>query len=241
MNKQPLVSVLLPVGKDKRFLAEAVGSIKKQSYKSIELLVGEDKDGEGITKTLIKLVKKAKGEFLARMDADDICEPGRIKKQVKFLQSNPEVMLVGSWTTLIDESGHEIGLQKMLTGWEEIKEQAFFSNPFIHPSWMMRRKWFLDVDGYNVSFRYSQDWEFILRRVWTDKMENIPEPLVKLRIHRQSSSFNKNKEQIWWGLKARLGAIRLGYVPSWRIIHLIPSLFSLIIPSDLKYRYRKVI
>lgn len=241
MNKQPLVSVLLPVGKDRRFLAEAVGSIKKQSYRSIELLVGEDKDGEGIAKTLIKLAKKAKGEFLARMDADDISEPDRIEKQVMFLKLNPDVMLIGTWATLINESGHEIGVQKMSVSWEEIKKQAFYSNPFIHPSWMTRGKWFLDVGGYNISFRYSQDWEFVLRRVWTDRMENIPEPLVKLRIHRQSSSFNKNKEQIWWGLKARLGAIRLGHVPSRRIIHLIPSLFSLIIPSDIKYHYRKVV
>lgn len=241
MNKQPLVSVLLPVGRDRRFLAEAVGSIKKQSYKSIELLVGEDKDGDGITKTLIKLANKANGKFLARMDADDICELDRIEKQVEFLVANPSVMLVGSWATLIDESGKEIGVQKMPVNWVKIKELIFSYNPLIHPSWMMRRKWFLDVGGYNAVFKFSQDWEFLLRTVWKYRIENIPQPLVQLRIHKESSSFSNNRDQVWYGIRSRWEAIRRKNVPSWKILYLFPKLFSLIIPANVKYLYRKII
>lgn len=237
MKQKPLVSILLPVGKDKRFLDEAIESIKQQTYKNFELLVEEDK-GEGITKTLIKLIKKAKGEFLARMDADDISEPDRLEKQVNYLNSHPDVMLVGSWTTLIDESGKKIGVQKMPVGWEEIKKTVFYQNPLIHPSWMMRKKWFERVGRYNPDFKFSQDWELLLRRVWKDKIENIPEPLIKLRIHKESSSFTHNKKQAWCGIKARFETIQRGDIPFWKVIFLLPNIVSLIIPTKLKYLYR---
>lgn len=238
MNKtQDLVSILLPVGKDKRFLNQAIESVKQQTYKNLELLIGEDK-GKGITKTLIELAKNAKGEYLARMDADDVSEPERLEKQVEYLDNNPEVMLVGSWATLIDESGENIGLQKMPVSWLEIKKEVFKRNPLIHPSWMMRRDWFEKIGGYNSEYRYSQDWELLLRTVWKYRIENIPEPLLRLRIHRQSSSFVNNKQQLWCGIKARWGAIKRGDIQSWKVIYLLPKIISFIIPAKIKYLYR---
>ena len=119
-SKNPTVSVLLPVGKDKRFLKEALESVRNQTFKDFELLSQED-DGRGITRVLNDLAKKAKGEFLARMDTDDICLPNRFKAQVEYLLSHPDVQLVGSCADLIDEKGNRIGVQKMPTSWEEIK------------------------------------------------------------------------------------------------------------------------
>src|SRR3989339_1634021 len=127
-SKNPTVSVLLPVGKDKRFLKEALESVRNQTFKDYELLTQED-DGRGIAQVLINLAKKAKGEFLARMDTDDICLPNRFKAQVEYLLSHPDVQLVGSCADLIDENGNNIGAQKMPTNWEEIKKVVFFRNP----------------------------------------------------------------------------------------------------------------
>lgn len=239
MTRKPLVSVLLPYRKKDVFFTLALKSLEKQTYSRIEILTFEDAKAEGITVLLNRLAHRARGEFLARMDADDVSEPTRIEKQVEFMKLNPDVMVVGTWATLIDEKGRKIGIQKMPIGWEKIKHQAFVRNPLIHPSWMMRKKWFDEIGGYNLNFKYSQDWELVLRRVWLDKIENIPESLLKLRIHKYSSSFAKNKEQIWYGIKARVGAIRMGYIPFWRIIHILPSLFSLIVPTNIKYLYRK--
>ena len=174
MTRKPLVSVLMPYRKKDAFFASALESVESQTYSRIEILTEEDRGGEGITILLNRLTKQAKGEFLARMDADDISEPDRIEKQVGFLTGHPDVMLVGTWAALIDESGKKIGLQKMPVSWDEIREQAFFRNPLIHPSWMMRRKWFLDAGGYDEEFRYSQDWEFVLRRGLIDPIANIP-------------------------------------------------------------------
>src|SRR3989338_2208200 len=241
MTRKPLVSVLMPYRKKDAFFASALESVESQTYSRIEILTEEDRGGEGITILLNRLTKQAKGEFLARMDADDISEPDRIEKQVGFLTGHPDVMLVGTWAALIDESGKKIGLQKMPVSWDEIREQAFFRNPLIHPSWMMRRKWFLDAGGYDEEFRYSQDWEFVFCRGLIDRMANIPEPLIKLRIHPKSSSFSANKLQLYFGVKARWLALRRGSVPMWKIIFLIPKLLSFFIPVRLKYLTRSKI
>lgn len=241
MFKTPLVSVLLPYQRQDKYYNLALSSIENQTYRRIEILTEQDEDNKGIAFLLNKLAKRAKGDFLARMDADDICELDRIEKQVEFLVANPSVMLVGSWATLIDESGKEIGVQKMPVNWVKIKELIFSYNPLIHPSWMMRRKWFLDVGGYNAVFKFSQDWEFLLRTVWKYRIENIPQPLVQLRIHKESSSFSNNRDQVWYGIRSRWEAIRRKNVPSWKILYLFPKLFSLIIPANVKYLYRKII
>ena len=238
MTRKPLVSVLMPYRKKDAFFVSALESMENQTYSRTEILTEEDRGGEGITILLNRLAKRAKGELLARMDADDISEPDRIEKQVKYLTAHPDTMLVGTWVTLIDESGKKIGTQKMPVSWKEIKEQVFFRNPLIHPSWMMRWDWFKRVGGYDLNYRFSQDWELVLRRVWDDRIENIPEPLIKLRIYKDSSSFANNRDQVWCGIKARFGAIGRKEVSFWKILYLLPKLFSLIIPAKFKYLYR---
>lgn len=127
----------------------------------------------------------------------------------------------------------------MPVDWEEIKKEAFHRNPLIHPSWMMRKSWFELVGGYDPSFLASQDWELLLRRVWKDRIENIPEVLIKLRIHSGSVSFSQNRLQVYSGLKARLSAILRGDVQWYKAIYLIPSSLALIIPSKIKLFFRK--
>src|SRR3990167_6302817 len=112
MTRKPLVSVLMPYRKKDAFFASALASMENQTYSRIEILTEEDRGGEGITILLNRLAKRAKGELLARMDADDTSEPDRIEKQVNYLNSHPETVLIGSWATLIDESGRRIGTQK---------------------------------------------------------------------------------------------------------------------------------
>lgn len=236
--KHPIISVLLPVGRDQRFLKEAVESIQQQTYRSFELLLGENQEGS-ITKTLNHLARKAKGEFLARMDADDVSEPMRFEQQVEFLKTHPKVQLVGTSATLIDEQGKTIGVQDMPTTWTEIKRMTFFKNPLIHPSWMMRKSWYRQVGGYNATYRYAQDWELILRHVWTDEIANLPDRLLRLRIHKQSLSFQENRRQVFYGLRARFETLRRQEVPLWKSLYLIPNLLSLVIPTALKFQYRK--
>lgn len=240
MMRKPLISVLLPYRKKDAYFLSALQSLKNQTYDRMEILSEEDSENVGIAVLLNRLAGRAAGEFLARMDADDVSEPDRIEKQVDFLIAHPRVMLVGTWASLIDESGRKMRIQKMPTSWEEIKQQAFFRNPLIHPTWMMRRKWFENIGGYNAQYRFSQDWELILRRVWHDRIENIPEPLLRLRLHKGSSSFSANKQQLYYGIKAQMKSVSSGNVPAWKAVYLFPKIFSFIVPTFIKYIFRNL-
>jgi glycosyltransferase involved in cell wall biosynthesis len=133
-NTKPLISVLLPVHNASARLAECITSLLNQSYREIEIIAIDDFSADnsrsilnalkkkdkrlrvhknvkryGITVTLNRLARKAKGSFIAFMDTDDISSPNRLKKQLNFLLKNSDVVAVGSQCTFIDERGKKIG------------------------------------------------------------------------------------------------------------------------------------
>ena len=134
MKEKPLISVILPVHNSADTLSECISSLLSQTYKNIEIIAIDDFSSDisysilkklkkthkslriyrnvkryGIGITLNRLVKKAKGSFIAFMDTDDISSPNRLKKQVNFLLNNPQVVAVGSQCTFIDEKNKKIG------------------------------------------------------------------------------------------------------------------------------------
>jgi glycosyltransferase involved in cell wall biosynthesis len=134
MKNKPLISILLPVHNASQTLSECLTSLISQSYKQIEIVAIDDFSSDnsykilgafkkkdqrlriyknvkryGIAITLNRLVHKAKGDFIAFMDTDDISSPNRLKKQLNFLINNPSVVAVGSQCTFIDEKGKKIG------------------------------------------------------------------------------------------------------------------------------------
>ena len=136
MKEQPLISVILPVHNAASTLEECIFSLLSQSYKNIEIIAIDDFSSDnsypilklikkkdkskrlriyrnvkryGIAVNLNRLVKKAKGSYIAFMDTSDISSPNRLKKQLNFLLNNPEVVAVGSQCTFIDEKGKKIG------------------------------------------------------------------------------------------------------------------------------------
>jgi glycosyltransferase involved in cell wall biosynthesis len=133
-NQKPLISILLPVHNSEETLEQCVLSLLEQSYKNIEIIAINDKSSDrsssilnalrkndrrlrvyknvkryGLAVTLNRLVKKTKGNFIAFMDTDDFSSPNRLKKQLKFLLNNPEVVAVGSQCTFIDDKNKKIG------------------------------------------------------------------------------------------------------------------------------------
>jgi glycosyltransferase involved in cell wall biosynthesis len=134
MKEQPLITVILPVHNAASQLEECLFSIFNQSYKNLEIIAIDDKSSDksysilntfkkkdkrikvyknvkryGIGVTLNRIIKKAKGSFVAFMDTDDFSSPNRLKKQLNFLLNNPGVVAVGSQCTFIDEKGKKIG------------------------------------------------------------------------------------------------------------------------------------
>ena len=140
---------MLPVHNSEETLKECVLSLLSQSYKNIEIIAIDDKSSDksrsilntlkktdsrmrvyknvkryGLAVTLNRLVKKAKGSFLAFMDTDDFSSPNRLKKQLKFLLNNPDVVAVGSQCTFIDEKNKKIGRSDF-----PIAHDLIFENP----------------------------------------------------------------------------------------------------------------
>jgi glycosyltransferase involved in cell wall biosynthesis len=133
-NTKPLISILLPVHNSAATLAECIQSLLNQSYKQIEIIAIDDFSSDksttilnsfkkqdkrlkvhknvkryGLSVTLNRMVKHAKGSFIAFMDTDDISSPNRLKKQLNFLMKNPDVVAVGSQCTFIDDQNKKIG------------------------------------------------------------------------------------------------------------------------------------
>lgn len=258
----PRVSVIMGIKNGERFLRESVESIVAQTFNDFEFIIIDDgstdrtaeilkefsqKDSRvkiitnpqnlGLTKSLNIGIRAASGEYIARMDADDIAMPERFEKQVKFLDENSGHTLVGSWAQVIDEKGSDVRELKYPTADTELKKTLIKLNPFIHASIMMRRS-ALDQTGlYDEAWRYGQDYELYFRIAKNFKMANISELLLKHRINRDSVTRKNNREQARLALKARWRAIRSGQYSWFCLPYLFRPLASILVP----YKLRKII
>lgn len=207
LNQMPKVTVLMAVYNGERYLHEAIESILNQTFQDFEFLIINDGsqdstkeiiasyqdtrikliDNEqnlGLTKSLNKGWKLAKGEFIARQDADDISEPERLAKQVTFLETNPDVVLVGSWYRDIDERGDLLAERKLPCSTASIRWEILFYCPFVHSAVMFRTQTVSEQIGfYDESFSYAQDYDLWWRIARKLEVANINEYLLKLRIN----------------------------------------------------------
>lgn len=219
--KEPLVSVLLPVYNAESYLKEAIQSVLEQTYKNIELIIIDDgstdnsgsiiidyqaKDkrvnsysnngNKGIVYSLNRGIRICSGEFIARMDADDICYPERLTYQVNYLLKKSHIGIVGAEHELIDDSGHIISrnLRRKPTDPSYIEWRSFFTNPLAHSTVVFRRSVISDF-RYEEEFFPSEDY-----RLWTilikeNRIGIYPKPLIKYRVHPESISANRNSQQ----------------------------------------------
>jgi len=127
-------------------------------------------------------IHHAKGEFIARMDADDISKPERLSLQVAFLKKHPAVGVLGSAYEVIDESGAIISIKNVPTTDRAIRSKLVYSNPICHPSVMLRRSLVLQAGGYLGSI-YAQDYDLWSRLVRDHSVQfaNLSEPLLQYR------------------------------------------------------------
>jgi glycosyltransferase involved in cell wall biosynthesis len=204
--KKPTITVLMSVYNAEHFVAQAIGSVLEQTFEDFEFLIFEDKstdssreilrsfsDGRirlientenlGLTKNLALGMEMARGEFVARMDADDICMPHRLATQVSHMLEHPEISVLGSAVTFFDGSGKEFVAHQPLEH-DEIKCTLFYGFTMLHPSVMIRRAEF-EKHGlnYDPAFRVSQDHDLWTRAIRKVRFANIHEPLLGMREH----------------------------------------------------------
>ena len=217
----PLVSIILSVFNGRPFVAQAVKSILGQSFSEFELIIIDDAstDGSqtdladfakqdsrikllcnsenlGLTRSLNHGIEEARGQFIARQDADDVSLPERLEKQVAAMEASPDLALLGTGICEIDGRGKKgsILLQPSLTS--IIKRKMLFDNAFFHSSVMWRKDAF-DSQGliYDANLRYSQDYDLFSRAIWLVKSSNLPEPLLLFRIHSGQVSKQRVEDQ----------------------------------------------
>ncbi len=220
MSSQPAISVLMPVYNAERYVAQAVESILSQTFADFELLITDDGSSDrslkilqryaaqdsrikltsqpnrGLVKTLNQMLLEARGELIARMDADDISMPDRFARQVEFLRLHPDVVCVGGAYDLIDEVGWV--LSHLLLGEDDDEIQRFAlagMTPINHPSAMFRRDTILQVGGYDEAFWPAEDLDLWLKLGEVGKLANLPDTVLQYRQHHQSVSERKQQEQ----------------------------------------------
>jgi len=219
------ISVVMSVYNGKEFLNESIQSILNQTFKDFEFIIINDcstdkslekikryakvdkriillknKKKLGLTKSLNKGLKLAKGKYIARIDADDIALPERLEKQYDYLEKHKDIFLAGTGAYNIDEKDNVKSIKKPLTNSDLIKKTLYHKNCIYHPTIMFRNEDYL----YREKFIYSQDYDFYLRLIFEKKkLTNIPNLLIKYRISSKAVSFSQTAKQKLFAEKAK--------------------------------------
>lgn len=215
----PKISVLMSVYDGERYLREAVESILNQTFTDFEFMIVDDgstdgtwailqsyndprivllrnEENTGLTRSLNMGLAVARGEYIARQDADDVSLPERLEKQVRFLDKHPEIVLVSSDVEFIDSEGRSLGRSQRacdpnLVAWYLL----FYNHVAGHSQVMFRHKPVMDLGGYSEARRYSQDYELWLRLVKLGDIAILPDVMLQWRHHGENISVKKYSEQ----------------------------------------------
>ena len=223
----PRISIIFPVYNSEKYLLESLESVFNQTISDFELIIINDKSTDsslniikkiekeysnfqikiihnkyniGLSKSLNKAFKKSKGEFIARMDSDDIASPDRLEKQLNFMIKHPDVGLVGSNSVIVDKNKKKIDYTDYPLNDIDIRAHFFFHNPINHPSILFRKELFRS-SPYSTKYKTTQDYYFYYCLMSQTKLANIKDYLMTQRIHSDSVSFKYKKIQLTNTLK----------------------------------------
>ena len=194
----------MPVYNGATYLNEAIDSILNQTFSDFEFLIIDDgstdqsidqimsygdpriqlivnKNNVGQSGTLNKGLSLARGEYIARMDQDDISMPERLKKQLDFMENNTDIDVCGSWVQLM---GKYNGIIELETKSEKIKMNLLTNQNLAHPAVMIRKSTLLKYElNYNSTLTIANDYDLWVRMFEYCSFANLPEPLLKFRMH----------------------------------------------------------
>ena len=212
---EPRVTVLLAVYNGGAFLHEAVDSVLGQTFSDFELLIVDDASTDGAIESLpadprVRVLRNernigqipslnrglrdARGEYVARLDHDDLCLPRRLELQVDVLERMPEVSLVGTWVDVVMTDGRIwTRLRPQLDTFAQFAAQVVTGHIFlVHPSLMFRRDAVVEVGGFDEELSAAEDQELYRRLVLARREARVvPETLVRYRRHEQQMTYAK--------------------------------------------------
>lgn len=223
------ISVIMPVYNGEKYIEETIKSVLNQTYADFEYIIIDDGSVDdtlniintfsdnriivikanhgGIVKALNLGLEKSSGEYIVRIDADDICVQNRFEILINYMEKHKDVVVCGSWATKIDEKGIVTGnmIYPPIDD-KNIVKYAFLHNPFIHPSVIFRKSVLVQVGKYR-SFKHNEDYELWTRMLKKGKGHNIPEELIRYRIHSNQITKKANLSMRIVGIRVRILAL----------------------------------
>ncbi|MCP9762905.1 glycosyltransferase family 2 protein [Lacihabitans soyangensis] len=221
------VSVIICCFNEELHIGEAINSILNQTYQNFEIIIVDDNSNDKTIDIIsqflkvdnrIKLIsheknegsassrnigiKNSKYELIAILDADDICLPNRLEIQVKFLNQNPEIGIVGS-SAFYRGSNKLDKIINMSSENDRIQSEKYLKCPFINSTTVFRKCFFLNVGGYNPYYKRAQDYDLWLRMLKITKGHNINIPLI---IYNTSKS-HKLVDLLWYPAHASYSSV----------------------------------
>lgn len=199
----PRVSVVLPVYNVASYIEDTIASILEQTFADFELLVLDDCSTDetvakvqSIRDVRLRFIQNSynlgragtdnaalpyiRGEFIAKMDGDDLCHPERLARQVAFLESQPDINVVGSW---MQNFGTSTYLNRYPIGPEASQVITLFTLPVGNPSVMLRARLFQEEGmSYNPVLRQTEDYDFFARHIRELRVATLPKALIKYRV-----------------------------------------------------------
>jgi glycosyltransferase involved in cell wall biosynthesis len=235
MKSEARITVVLPVFNGGEYLREAIQSVLCQTFSRFILLVIDDgstdstkatlesfddsrlrvvtfTENRGIVAALNFGIGEARTEFIARMDADDICVPSRFERQLRFMEQHSTISICGSW---MHEFGDRSGPSRPPLANEAIRARLFFGWAMNHPTMMMRHSHLSEYGlKYSAEYPYAEDLDLLIRASRKLKLANLPEPLVYYRKHAGQSPLLHSEEQSNSVNRLLIGQLR-ELLPEW--------------------------
>ena len=200
------VTVILAVRNGESSIDAAIASIVAQTYTDWDMILVNDASADstgaivdgwaardpritvvhnernlGLAASLNVAWRLARGELIARMDADDVSLPERLDAQVAFLRAHPDVDVLGTGVHLFDDGGRPRGVAFLAAEHEQLVATMYKEVPLLHPTVMMRRRFLDALGGYDARLRRAQDYDLWLRGFRQFRYANLSLPLVKYR------------------------------------------------------------
>ena len=224
-----MISVIMPCYNAERFIRPAIESVLNQSFKNIEFIIIDDgstdrsseiiknyqlsheiiyiknEKRKGVAASLNKGIQAAKGEFIARMDADDIAVPERFEKQIDYMRRNKHCVVCGSHCYYIDEKDQIIGKRYYAQTDKMIRKTMLQMNPFAHPSTIIRKS---VLTGNNIfysdAYKRAEDYHLWFRLSKYGTFANINSFLLMYRISEDAVKLRHTREMLWDTIRLKL-------------------------------------
>lgn len=218
VTSPPTISVVLSVYNGEAFIADAIESVRRQTFPDFEMIIVDDGSSDGTAAILDRIqvadprvhvltqprmglgpatnagLAAARGKYIARLDADDLAEPRRLELQFAYLQEHPEIGLLGTSYNIL-RKGRLEGPQPVLLEDAQLRRRLVRSNQFLHSSVMVPRHVFDVVGVYDEKLPLMLDLDLIIRIARKFPVANLAEPLAIKRVH--DDAYFQSRSHTW--------------------------------------------